>query len=114
MKTTTSINRIILAAGLALGAPGLFAATRDTWIDQHLRAKHGTYVVAEPSSASRLEPLPAPPVWVEQHLQRKQGAYSRDEQTRLDEARNSVAFRSDPVDPLPAWVDVHRSVKQGH
>ena len=113
MKTKTSINRIILAAGVALGAQGLFAATGDTWIDQHLRAKHGTYRVEAPSSASRLEPLPAPPVWIEQHLKQKQGAYSRNEEARLQDARNSVAFRSSPVLQPPAWVDLHRSIKQG-
>ncbi len=113
MKTKTSINRIILAAGIALGVQSLFAASGDTWIDQHLRVKHGTYRVEQPTSASRAEPLPASPVWIEQHLQRKQGAYSRVEETRLRDARNSVAFRSEPADPLPAWVDLHRSIKQG-
>jgi hypothetical protein len=118
---TKIFNRILLRAGLILGAHSLLAAGGD-YLDQHLKAKIGRSSpaterreqAAQAGAAFRQEiPATVAPSWVEQHMKGKVGRYSPAEEARIEGEKTSSASRQEPPGAAPNYIEQHLKGKLG-
>jgi len=121
----TFFKRILVAAGLTLGANALLAAsTGNDWAEQYFKAKVGRNTPAEEARqrdaqsnvAFREEALfVATPNWIEQHFKAKMGRYTHGEEARLRELEANTAFREEAPDGFvaPTWAEQLFKAKLG-
>jgi hypothetical protein len=121
----TFLKRILIAAGLTLGANALLAAsTGNDWTEQYFKAKVGRNTPAEEARQRDAQAnvafredagFVAAPNWIEQHFKAKVGRYSRGEEARLRELEASTAFREEPLTGFvaPTWAEQLFNAKLG-